>query len=132
METTRIQKLARALNLLVTIALCVNIAALVILPAILWYDPNGLLEGTGALVDDYLHLGEDDIAASGAAGILLSWVGAFTEPESYHLGACLFLLVCGLFTANILRQAKQVLATILAGNPFQMANARALKRAAAC
>ena len=130
METTQVQKLARVLNVLVTLALCVNVLVLIILPAILYYDPNGLLEGTGALVDEYLHPEEDDIVMAWV--FFYSWLGAFMEPATYHLGVCLFLLVCGLCTADILRQARRVLATILAGNPFQMANAQALRRAAVC
>ena len=93
METTQVQKLARVLNVLVTLALCVNVLVLVILPAILYYDPNGLLEGTGALVDEYLHLEEDDIVMAGVAWVFFySWLGAFMEPATYHLGVCLFLL----------------------------------------
>ena len=132
METTQVQKLARVLNVLVTLALCVNVLVLVILPAILYYDPNGLLEGTRALVDNYLHLEEDDIVMAGVAGMFLGWFGVLAEPEAVPLGVCLFLLVCGLCTADILRQARRVLATILAGAPFQMANAQALRRAAVC
>ena len=44
----------------------------------------------------------------------------------------LFFWVCGTCTALILWQARSVLDTILAGNPFQLKNARALNRAAVC
>ena len=43
-----------------------------------------------------------------------------------------FFWVCGTCTALILWQAKRVLDTILAEEPFQMSNALALKRAANC
>ena len=46
MEQTKVQKLARLLNVLVTAALWVNIAALALLPGLLYYDPHSLLEGT--------------------------------------------------------------------------------------
>ena len=44
----------------------------------------------------------------------------------------LFLLACGVCTAVILWQAKNVLDTILTQTPFQMTNARCLHRAAVC
>ena len=43
-----------------------------------------------------------------------------------------FFWLCGTCTALILWQAKTVLDTILAGAPFQLANARALRLAAVC
>jgi len=44
----------------------------------------------------------------------------------------LFFWVCGTCTAVILWQAKKVLDTVLKGDPFQISNARSLKRAAVC
>ena len=132
MEQTKVQKLARLLNVLVTAALWVNIAALALLPGLLYYDPHSLLEGTREFAGSIVHRGEDDIVMAAVVGVLLSWVFVWMEPELFHLGGSLFLLACGLCTAGILRQAKGVLATILAENPFQMSNARALRRAALC
>ena len=44
----------------------------------------------------------------------------------------LFLVVSGVCTAVILRQARNVLGSILREEPFSLANAMALRRAAVC
>jgi len=57
-------------------------------------------------------------------------VGVWTDPAAAFL--TVFFWLCGVCTALILWQARCVLDTILAEDPFRMANARALKRAAVC
>ena len=53
-------------------------------------------------------------------------------PTAYWVLLVAFFWVCGGCTAVILWQAKRILDTILAGNPFQAANARSMNRAAVC
>ena len=52
--------------------------------------------------------------------------------SQYTAVLTLFLLICGACTAIILWQARRVLGTILAGNPFQVENGKSMKRAAVC
>ena len=52
--------------------------------------------------------------------------------EDQLLPPCLFLLACGLCTAVILQQGRRILTTVEEGEPFQRANAQALRRAAVC
>ncbi len=49
----------------------------------------------------------------------------------YALAMIAFFWICGCCTAVILWQARRILDTILAGDPFQMANAVSMNRAAA-
>ena len=59
-----------------------------------------------------------------------SWQWVWSDASAVAI--TVFLWLCGICTAVILWQAKRVLGTILQGNPFQKANAAALKRAAVC
>lgn len=60
----------------------------------------------------------------GEAG--LAWV------DAYHLPLIAFLCFCGCCTAVILWQGRNVLNTILKGEPFCKANGVSLRRAAVC
>ena len=130
MEQTKVQKLAKTLNLLVTITFAANIIALLLIPGLLFHDPYNLLKGAGEFVHEVVHPGEDDIVLAKIFGVLCGWVFVWMEPEAFRLGGSLFLLACGLCSAGILRQAHWILNTIQEGNPFQTCNARAMKRAA--
>ncbi len=130
MEQTKGQKLAKTLNLLVTITFAANIIALLLIPGLLFHDPYNLLKGAGEFVHEVVHPGEDDIVLAKIFGVLCGWVFVWMEPEAFRLGGSLFLLACGLCSAGILRQAHWILNTIQEGNPFQMRNAQAMKRAA--
>ena len=55
-------------------------------------------------------------------------LGMLTVP--YAIAMIVFFWICGCCTAVILWQAKRILDTILAGNPFQMVNAVSMGRAA--
>ena len=54
------------------------------------------------------------------------WMDAYTAVLT------LFLWACGICTAIILWQGKRVLDTIMKGEPFTLANAANLRRAAVC
>lgn len=61
--------------------------------------------------------------------LMSAFFGKWTEL-SYWILLMVFFWVCGGCTAAILWQAKRVLDTILAGEPFQAANGKAMNRAA--
>lgn len=60
--------------------------------------------------------------------ILIQSLKVLTVP--YAIAMIAFFWICGCCTAVILWQAKRILDTILAGEPFQMANAVSMNRAA--
>ena len=133
MEQTKVQRLAKTLRVLVRIAFVCNLIALFFVPAIVLLSPLELFQFA---VDRLLNLlrivplGEDDIYIPTLMLALSCWQMMWLEPTSLpYVG---FLLLCGVCSAQMLYQARQVLDTILAGTPFVLKNALALKRAAAC
>ena len=133
MEQTKVQRLAKTLRVLVRIAFVCNLIALFFVPAIVLLSPLELFQFA---VDRLLNLlrivplGEDDIYTPTQMLVLSCWQMMWLEPTSLpYVG---FLLLCGVCSAQMLYQARQVLDTILAGTPFVLKNALALKRAAAC
>ena len=133
MEQTKVQRLAKTLRVLVRIAFVCNLIALFFVPAIVLLSPLELFQFA---VDRLLNLlrivplGEDDIYIPTLMLVLSCWQMMWLEPTSLpYVG---FLLLSGVCSAQMLYQARQVLDTILAGTPFVLKNALALKRAAAC
>lgn len=102
---TAAQKLARILKILVTITFGCNILALFAVP---WLAQQRLRFGT-------------ELAVTGQI---------WTHP--YAVVLTLFLWVCGICTAVVLWQARRVLNTVLAGEPFCRKNAAAMRRAGTC
>ena len=130
MEKTGVQRLARVLRWLVIAVFVCNLLVMPLVPGLVvqmvGFGPERLLaavrsmvglEGGPALVEVWHYL---------ALALTVFWRDALVcvVTAAYWL--------CGACTAVILWQAKKVLDTILRGSPFQMANARALKRAALC
>lgn len=132
MNAVSVQKIAKALNVLVLIALVCNIAALYLVPTAVCMNRHSLLGGIGEYLTGLLCPGEDDIVAAGIAGSLIVWFQLWFWPDVYAKVLAMFLVVSGCCTAVILWQARQVLKTILAGRPFSMENAVSLNRAAVC
>lgn len=133
MERTSVQKLARALRVLVIITFVCNLIALLMVPALAGlmaenrWDGQALqriLEG-GPRQNFFLQF-----IVYGWHPVI--WMLALTGEDFYWPVLTLFLLSCGICTAVILWQGKRVLDTILKGNPFVMDNAKSLKRAAVC
>ena len=129
MEQTSVQKLAQVLRVLVIVIFACNVIALYFVPglALLGGGIDSLQELT-----PYQNFWELPIRVV----ILFSYcwfptMWAFAEAP-VSLALAVFLLVCGICTANILWQAKRVLDTILKGEPFTMNNAVNMKRAAVC
>ena len=132
MEKTAVQHLARVLRILVVLVLALNLFCLLLVPGI-----SVLLREDGELV--WMHQYIKEGLASGYAVHTLGHVvlvflncvwGVWTRLDTALL--TLFYWLCGACTAVILWQAKRVLDTILAAEPFQPANAVSLKRAAIC
>lgn len=127
MEKTAVQKLARVLRVLVVITFVCNLIALFLVPgmAALYIDGGntGLLENNSAFqfLRFFVTIWHPVVWMLGAAGEGQDWVVL-----------SLFLLFCGICTAVILWQGKQVLETMLKGKPFTLSNSYSLKRAAAC
>ncbi len=130
MERTAVQKLAKALRLMVCIVFAVNLLCLVLVPGF------AALAAEGGLADllDYLINELAGYPAHTLGHILMFFASCLWAVWLDRNSAVLtvFFWLCGVCTALILWQAKQVLDTILEGNPFRLSNARSLKRAAVC
>lgn len=129
MEKTAVQHLARVLRGLVLMVLTLNILCMLLVPGL----ATMLAEGGLAAVREYLVYGlAAGYEAHNMGHLLLFFLyslwGVWGEMHTALL--TLFYWLCGTCTAAILWQAKKVLDTILVGEPFQMVNALALKRAA--
>jgi len=130
MEQSTVHRLARILRTLVLVVFVFGLACMLLVP------------GFAALLADG---GPDMVRKAFAASLelpgyegqgfkslpvffVISLWGVWTQLDTALL--TLFYWLCGLCVACILWQAKQVLDTILKEEPFQMGNARSLKRAA--
>lgn len=133
MEKTGVQRLAGVLRLLVWVVFILNLLCLLLVPGFVAY----LIEGGPAEVAQVLRHGlEQWLGGQGdrnftiALVFFASWWAVWNQ---WYAGLLtLFFWLCGICTATILWQAKRVLDTILEGEPFQIANAKSLHRAAVC
>ena len=130
MEKTAVQRLAAVLRTMVLIVFVLNLLCLLFVPgmAVICLDRDTMADPEWRKALAW---------ALQERGLLLVGVvclGGFRSLlEHAPVGVLsLFFWVCGTCTALILWQARSVLDTILAGNPFQLRNARALNRAAVC
>ena len=131
MENTSVQRLARVLRLLVWATFALNLFCLLLVPGL-----AGLVaEGGPGQLRHYLV----NEVANGYVTHTLGHVGMYFVVSFAAVWQDLdtavwtvFFWVCGTCTAVMLRQALHILDTILQGEPFQMANARSMKRAAFC
>ncbi len=130
MEKTAVQKLAEILRIMVLAVLAVNLICMLFVPGmvLLCLDRETLADPEWRKAIDWA------LREKGLLWIGMVCLGGFRSIFAYApVGALsLFFWVCGVCTALILWQAKKVLDTILEGNPFQISNARSLKRAAVC
>lgn len=130
MERASVQKIAKALKVMVNILLVCNLVALYLVPVVVLSNSRSLMEGIQSYLGGLLFPGEDDIVMAGVFASLLSWFWVW--GKAYDLMLALFLLISGCCTAVVLWQGRRVLNTILAGTPFSGENAVSLKRAAVC
>ena len=135
MEGASVQKLTRALRVMVIIIFVCNILALFAVPMLAvaqWTSAGGGAVEWGLTALEALLNPETRPESSVWLGymFMLSWPAVF--EEAYTAVLTLFLWACGICTGVILWQGERVLDTILAGEPFSMKNAANLRRAAAC
>ena len=131
MELTKVQKLSRVLKILVWITLICNILALICVPEIVMILKDG---GPSRLREFMMELSRT-MAYNGGQGAFFQLMVIFgcyravwTSMETAIW--TVFFWICGICTAVMLCQALHILKTIRQGNPFQMVNARSMKRAA--
>ncbi len=130
MEKTAVQRLAAILRTMVLIVFVLNLFCLLFVPgmAVILLDRNTMADPEWRKALAWaLH-------ERGLLWVGVVCLGGFRSLfEHAPVGVLsLFFWVCGTCTALILWQAKKILDTILAGNPFQLKNAQALRRAAVC
>ena len=132
------QRLAKTLRFMVSALIVCNIIGFILIPALVILSPEDFLQ---YIVDKLLHLlnikplpaEQAELYVFGwwtLAAVVASWQEVWTQTA--WLLHAMFLFVCGICTLLILRQAHDILDTILEGDPFQMINAVCMKRAAVC
>ena len=137
MEHTAVQRLARVLRVLVVAVFILNVLVMPLVPGLSALLADGGPERVRAAFA--AALGQPGYEGTGFASLPLFFLNclwavwaAVGTGEAAPALLTVFFWLCGCCTALILWQAKRVLDTILRGSPFQMVNARALKRAAVC
>ena len=133
MENKRLEKLVRILRVLVVITFICNIIALLVVPMLVLLSPKGLVEaGLDGLSYFFgiKDVSNDEFYFPLSLFFILSWLGVW--ETAYHAVLTMFLWVCGICTAIILWQAKNVLDILLRGSPFVTENALHLRKAALC
>lgn len=120
MKKLDVQKLAKVLKVLVTVAFVCNILVLPLVPGVVYFSLNGGFE----------FLSELWVYEAGEVWERF-WFLQWWKSE-YYTVLILFLWGCGTCTAVILWQARRVLKTVVEGNPFQKVNAVSLNWAAGC
>ncbi len=125
MELTNVQKLAKVLRVLVVIAFVCNLIALLLVPGL------SMMRGTVDIRELTPYENRLEVPLRLAIAFVLSWGWVWTSG-AYSVVLTLFLWTCGICTAVVLWQAKNVLGTVIVGRPFDPANSRRMMRAAVC
>jgi len=122
-----VKKLARVLRWLVLAVLILNLICLPMVPGLVAL----VLDGGPGMIRKafYHHFVNDGLGFRSLPMFFLTVLGAFWKDGALALWSVFFWL-WGICTAGMLWQAKRILETILKGEPFQMSNAKAMKRAA--
>ena len=127
MEKSQTQKLAGILKILVTVTFVCNLLALPLVPGVVGMGTEYGLKGA---VEEFALFGPE---FGPLIFLAACWQYFFRVWRSeYAAVLTLFLWACGTCTAVTLWQARRVLDTVIAGNPFRAVNARSLGRAAVC
>lgn len=130
MEQTAVQRLAKLLKLMITAVLALNLFCLLLVPAISLLVKEGGLPMLRNVFAGMLPLpGYQGEGLKSLPSLLFTSLWTMWQ-DGQTIFLAVFYWVCGCCTAVVLYQARLVLNTILAGNPFCMDNARSLKRAA--
>ncbi len=130
MEKTSVQRLAKILRLMIWIVFAVNLFCLLLVPGFAALTAEG---GRASLLG-YLKNELAGYPAHTLGHILMFFSGCLWAVwlDRHSALHTIFFWLCGVCTALILWQAKRVLDTILEGTPFQLKNAKSLRRAAVC
>ena len=127
MKKANVQNLAKLLKALITITFVCNLLILPLVPGIVGM---GAEYGLWGAAKEFGLFGAE---FGPLIFLAVCWQYLFRVwRNEYTAVLTLFLMTCGVCTAVILWQARQVLDTILEGNPFQKKNGRSMKRAAIC
>ena len=134
MKRSSVQRLARALRVLVIIFFVLNIITVVATPmyAIVG-DSFSAGEGFNSpreMWDSFISFYQHDERDALFWLMIPAWLPAFGGWQAMIFYGAPF--IGGICTAVILWQGKRVLDTVLAGEPFSMKNAANLRRAAVC
>lgn len=130
MERTKVQRMAKILRWLVIVVFICNLVIMPLVPGLVVQMVSGGAERMLAAIRAMAGLYGGWEQANIWQFLFTALVGVWRDRFLLVVTAAYWL--CGTCTAVLLWQAKRVLDTILEGNPFQMVNARALKRAAIC
>lgn len=130
MEKTSVQTTSQVLRVLVLAAFICNLLVMPLVPGL-------VIRTVGAGTDQIFLVFRAMFGLSGSGDLESVWQFLTTAlrvvwTDSTLTFVTIFFWICGTCTAVTLWQAKKVLDTLLKGQPFQMANARALNRAAVC
>ena len=127
MKKANVQNLAKLLKALITITFVCNLLILPLVPGIVGM---GAEYGLWGAAKEFGLFGAE-FGPLIFLAVCWQYLSRVWRNE-YTAVLTLFLMTCGVCTAVILWQARQVLDTILEGNPFQKKNGRSMKRAAIC
>lgn len=126
---TDVRKMARVLRWLVIAVFILNLICLPMVPGFVALAMDG---GPGMIRKAfYHHFANDGLGFKSLPMYFWTMLVLFWGGDTIVLWTGFFWL-CGICTAVMIWQAKRILDTILAGEPFSMANARSMKRAALC
>ncbi len=133
MENQKLEKLVCILRGMVLIVFVCNIIALFAVPMLVLLSPKQLigagLEGAARMLG-ISTAASDEFYFPFTLFFFIAWLGVW--ESMYHAVLTMFLWVCGICTAIILWQAKNVLDIMLQGSPFVAENALYLKKASLC
>ena len=130
MEKTAVQRLAAVLRTMVLVVFVLNLLCLLLVPGFAGLVADRELGTMLAYLREELP---NYTAHTLGHALMFCLTCLWAVWMNWHSALLtVFFWLCGGCTALILWQAKKILDTILAGNPFQLRNARALNRAAVC
>ena len=130
MKKARENRVARVLRWMVLSAFGLNVLLLPVLPGLAMQLTCGGAQRLIGMLRSMVGLEGVEVLGNVWTFLLALLLEVWQDPFWGLVTAAYWL--CGGCTAVLLWQAKRVLDTVLAGNPFQTANARALRRAAVC
>ena len=123
MKSTSVQKIARTLDVLVLVTFICNLIAIPLVPCLVH---NRFQLDFSAVASTFAYDFDDGLAMFFDTPYYQVW----QQPYTFVL--TIFLWACGICTAIILWQGRQVLQSILQETPFSAKNAISLRRAAVC